>query len=289
MTKFIENRKKRRKPEKSVVVFYHADCTDGFTAAWAAWKKFGDKAEYIAHFHQDEPLPFKNKKVYTLDITFPEPVTKRLIRDNIFVTSIDHHKSTKDITLSTYKPLFSLDNSGCVLAWKYFHPKKSIPKFLLSVEDLDIWRFKIKGTRELYAYLDLFDFSFKNWSSFVRNFENKEKRKKMLDMGAVIVKYENKEIERQIKKNARVVKFEGYKIYAVNTTFNTNLVGDRLRYLLPPFSVMWKQNNLGMILVSLRGDGTVDTSLIAKKYGGGGHRDASAFRLPSIKNIPWTT
>jgi len=288
VTKFIENRKKGREPEKSIVVFYHADCTDGFTAAWAAWKKFGDKAEYIASFHEDKPFSFKNKKVYTLDMTFPESVTKRLIRDNIFVTSIDHHKSTKDITLSTHKPLFSLDNSGCVLAWNYFHSKKPIPQFLLSIEDFDIWQLKIKGTRELYAYLDLFDFNFKNWSSFIGNFENKEKRKKILDIGAIIVRYENKEIERQVGKNARIVNFEGHKVYAINTTFSTSLIGDRLCHLLPPLSVIWKQNKLGMILVSLRGDGTIDTSLIAKKYGGGGHRDASAFRLPSIKDIPWT-
>ena len=33
--------------EKNIVVLYHADCLDGFGAAYAAWEKFGDTAEYI--------------------------------------------------------------------------------------------------------------------------------------------------------------------------------------------------------------------------------------------------
>ena len=31
-------------PLKNIVVIYHADCRDGFGAAYAAWKKFGDRA-----------------------------------------------------------------------------------------------------------------------------------------------------------------------------------------------------------------------------------------------------
>jgi len=32
---------------KEIVVLYHANCLDGFGAAYAAWKKFGDTADYI--------------------------------------------------------------------------------------------------------------------------------------------------------------------------------------------------------------------------------------------------
>ena len=30
------------------LVIYHASCADGFGAAFAAWLKFGDDAEYVA-------------------------------------------------------------------------------------------------------------------------------------------------------------------------------------------------------------------------------------------------
>ena len=32
-------------------VIYHADCTDGFGAAYAAWKQLGNRAEYHACKH----------------------------------------------------------------------------------------------------------------------------------------------------------------------------------------------------------------------------------------------
>ena len=160
MTKFFEHRKQKRVPQKPIVVFYHADCSDGFGAAWAAWKRFGNKAQFMVTFNEDEPAVIKNKRIYTLDVTFPKPVTKRLMRDNISVTSIDHHISTKKITLMTHKPSYALNHSGSTLAWKYFFPQKPTPKLLLNIEDVDIWRRKIPGSPTLYAYLDLFDFNF---------------------------------------------------------------------------------------------------------------------------------
>src|SRR3989344_3558851 len=84
MTKFLERREKSRKISKDIVVLYHSNCTDGFGGAWAAWKKFGDKAEYIGVIHQT-PVPkgLKNKCIYSVDFTYPEPIVKKLIRKNI--------------------------------------------------------------------------------------------------------------------------------------------------------------------------------------------------------------
>ena len=38
---------------KSIVVIYHGRCRDGFAAAYAAWKKFGDKASYLPFLYTD--------------------------------------------------------------------------------------------------------------------------------------------------------------------------------------------------------------------------------------------
>ena len=287
MTKFLEHRKQKRTTQKSIVVFYHADCSDGFTAAWVAWKKFGEKAQYIATFNEDEPPVIKNKQIYTLDLTFPETITKRLIRDNVRVTAIDHHISSKPVTLKTFKPAYAVNHSGCMLAWNYFFPQKPAPKFLLNIEDVDLWRKKLPGSSALYAYLDLFDFRFEIWSGLIQDFETSSKRKRMLDAGNFLLKYEDKMTERCVNKNARLVKFDRYKVYAVNETIFVSVVGAKLARLLPPFAIVWREFKNGQVGVSLRGTGQVDLSLLAKKYGGGGHKDSAAFRLPSIKDIPW--
>lgn len=53
----------------STIVIYHADCPDGFGAAFAAWLVFGDSAQYVpARF--GEPAPdVRGKEVYILDFS----------------------------------------------------------------------------------------------------------------------------------------------------------------------------------------------------------------------------
>lgn len=288
MSKFLEKRKEQRKITKPIVVFYHAGCTDGFTAAWVAWKKFGNKAEYVAYTYEDVIPDLRKKRIYTVDLTFENAKEVNvLIKNNIFLTSIDHHITNKERTLATHKPLYDINHSGCTLAWQYFFPNKAVPKFLLAVEDVDLWRHRLPGGQALYNYLDLFDFDFKTYSRLIADFELTGKRKQMLAAGNMLLERSNKIMERHINKSARLVKLAGHTVYAINSTDNTSDMGEKLYKLLPPFAIMWREIKDGKVIVSLRGDGSVDTSAIAQKYGGGGHRNSSGFVLPSLKDIPW--
>ena len=67
--KLIKKRSNKREISKNIVVVYHGDCTDGFSAAWAAWKKFGNKAEYLG-IDPGELLPtgLEDKEIYMLDV-----------------------------------------------------------------------------------------------------------------------------------------------------------------------------------------------------------------------------
>ena len=58
--------------EPSVVdcVIYHADCTDGFGAAYSAWKLLGNRAEYYPCKHGTTPPDVKGKNVVILDFSF---------------------------------------------------------------------------------------------------------------------------------------------------------------------------------------------------------------------------
>ena len=57
------------KLEPSLVdcVIYHANCTDGFGAAYSAWKLLGNRAEYHACTHGQRPPDVKGKNVVVLD------------------------------------------------------------------------------------------------------------------------------------------------------------------------------------------------------------------------------
>lgn len=287
MSKFKERREKERQPSKNIVVMYHANCSDGFGGAYSAWKKFGNKAEYIAVKHQEPPPSgLKNKEIYTIDFTYPLNYTKKLIKENRRVTAIDHHVSAKAVTEITENHSYALNNSGSVLAWKYFHPQKPVPKLLKHIEDMDLWKFKLPYTKEIFVFMDLYDFEFKTWDKLVRNFEKPVFRKKYIEEGKVVLRHENKLVERLVANNAEEVVFEGQRTLAINSPNFQSQIGSALYKEFPPMAIVWHYR-ADKISVSLRSDGSVDVSKMAAKYDGGGHRASAAFKIDFKAKLPW--
>ncbi len=287
MNKFIERRKKPRILTKDIVVIYHADCSDGFGGAWAAWKKFGDKAEYIPVFHQEElPEGLIDKELYMVDFTYLKPVMQELIDKNKKVVAIDHHESNEEVTKMTEGGVYDVSHSGSVLTWMYFHPDEEVPLMLKYIEDIDLWKKEMPNTEAVFSYLDLFDLSFKKWDELAGYFKDKEKFEEIIDKGNFILQYQNKLIERIIRENTKKVKFEGYEIYVVNSPLFRSELGCVLYTKFPPFAIVWYQKKDGTMF-SLRSDGTVDVSQLAKKYGGGGHVSSAGFSLEAGNPFPW--
>src|SRR3990167_4687793 len=87
-----------KKQTGDIMVLYHAECPDGLGAAWVAWKKFGARAQYIPVYYESPPPDnLKGKKAYMLDFTYPETVTKALLKTTASVTIIDQHISNKAV------------------------------------------------------------------------------------------------------------------------------------------------------------------------------------------------
>lgn len=272
--------------EKIVVLFDGADCSDGFGGAWTAWKKFKNKAKYIGVLHQS-PIPdgIKNKIVYMIDFTYPEEDIKKMLKENISVTSIDHHASAKKAIMLTNNYSYSENNSGSVLAWKYFFSKKPVPKILKYIEDMDLWKRKLPYSEEIFIYHNLYQFDFNVWNKLERILENPKKFKQCIKIGAALLKYQENLIDLLINKNIEEVIFEGHKARAVNSPFFSSQIGNKLLNKEFTVGIIWKKgrNNID---VSLRGDGRVDVSKLALKHNGGGHKNAAGFRIRNFP-LPW--
>ncbi len=271
---------------KDIVILYHADCNDGFGAAWAAWKKFGDEADYIPVGHGGTyPDYFSNKEIYTVDLTLPKEITEKLLKTNKRLTSIDHHIGAKEITEMTQDYSFDNNHSGAVLAWKYFHPDKPVPKLLLFIEDIDIWKFEYPETKNFISALNLYDFSFELFDKVALEIKDPVKLGEYISKGQVISQHDKKIID-QLSQTAILVEFEGYKVYAVNAPdFVKSELGHKLAQSFP-FAIVWRQKK-DKVFVSLRSDSGINVSEIAKKYGGGGHRTAASFSFPAGQPFPW--
>lgn len=158
------------------LVIYHANCADGFGAAFAAWLKLGDEAEYRAcHYNQEcfqDGETVHNREVYILDFSFPRDVMDWLFRDAKRVVWLDHHKTAFEMWLGSMPQhgqyvigtghTIWLDNSksGALIAWEYFHPITQAPMLIQHIDDRDRWQFKLDGSKELHAALN----SYKPWS-----------------------------------------------------------------------------------------------------------------------------
>lgn len=270
----------------NIIVLYHDDL-DGFGSAWVAWKKFGDKADYFA-VDFDKPMiaGLKNKEIYILDFCYSEKEMKALLKNNKKVVVIDHHITRGDIFKLLKEYVWDIKHAGCVLTWQYFYSGKKIPKMIKYIEDLDMWSFKLKNTREITLFLESLPRDFKLWNKIILGMENKKSFSEYLKKGMVMADFVDKVIH-ILALNAENAFFEGKKVSVVNSPiFNSELGNYLLKKKKNPIVLIWSLKN-GEIRVSLRSQKEVDVSKIAQKYGGGGHKQAAGFYLEAGQQIPW--
>jgi oligoribonuclease NrnB/cAMP/cGMP phosphodiesterase (DHH superfamily) len=291
MTRLVERRKIGHISQKGIAILYHGGCNDGFAGAWAAWKKFGDKADYIPMFRENSELILKGREVYFIDYTLSKAETERFIKLNKRVICIDHHITAKDAVMLTEKPSFSLNHSGAVLAWNYFHPGKKTPLLLKYIEDRDLWRWKMPKAKEILAGTNFSNdaaYTFIGFSKMVSDFEKSAYRRQCIKDGKIVKSVFDGLIEK-MARHAVGVKLGGVKALAVNAPdmFAGSLGNYLVEKMDTSLAIIWHVGEGNALKVSLRSDDKVDSSKIAGKFGGGGHKKASGFFIKNFKKLPW--
>lgn len=277
----------KAKLEKKTLVFYHGGCSDGFSAAWIAHKKFGDDAEYIAANFHDVP-DVKGKDVYMLDISVSdkEGDIKKLVENN-HVVFIDHHVTRQNLVSLIPESYFAIDCCGSMLAWEYFNLGKKPPALLTYVQDQDLYIWKLPFAREIMISVNLSDRSFESWDKLAEDLEDETRKNKYIEKGKIIQGYYDKICASMMEEGAVLVEFEGFRVYAINIPhmFGSD-IANNLALRTESFAIVWSEDGEG-IRASLRSVRDFNVSEIAKKYGGGGHKNAAGFKLPLGAKKPW--
>ncbi len=271
------------------VVLYHAKCLDGFGAAYAAWKKFGDNAEYIPVKHGGSiPEHMDGREIFFVDFCFPEEQMKELASVAQSITILDHHESVSEI-VAKYPGVFDASRSGATIAWKYFHSDTPTPSLLTHIEDGDLYRYQLPDTRDLFSYLLVQHHDFETWEQLVTDFEDTNKREAILTKARIYTEYFIALAESCIA-SAKLVSFEGYECYFANSHPSMSMksyIGNQLAKKQAPLALIVSAHPDGFG-VSIRGDGSVNVSDIAQKFGGKGHPNSAGFFIPTGSPIPWT-
>ncbi len=280
----------------SSIVFYHAHCVDGFTAAWCMWKELGDDAEYVAVKYRD-PLPstesVQGKDVYIVDFSWPPDELREAWGDApAAVLILDHHKTMAERysdwgeqslveehgferTVGSWRVKYRSDQSGAKMAevWAGMEPTELV-KY---VQDRDLWQWKLSDSKEVSAYIASIQQGFKTWNTLEMRLNREDYKRSLIERGSTIITTEARMVKQMAAHAYRDV-VSGHKVMMCNAPILQSELGAYLSERNPDrIALIWSIQVDGRTRVSLRSVGDVDCTVLAKMYKGGGHKNAAGF------------
>ena len=271
---------------KPLILYHGRRCPDGFGAAMTAWLYYGGEVELRGLDHGevasvDDLPPLEGRAVYVLDFAFGPELLAEVEARAAKLVLLDHHKSAAD-ELQGYRCRcgvvhFDLTRSGARLAWDFFFPDQPLPALIAHIEDRDLWRWALPDSAAFLAALDMEPRTVARWAE-IASFTPEQVAAFSARGQAMDEKYQK--LCHDIADNAEPLVFNGVAGLMVNAPgmFHSQ-VGDLLAKRSGTFALMWQAKGSG-VKVGLRSRSTFDCIPLAQSMGGGGHPQASGFRMP---------
>lgn len=272
------------------LVIYHGNCADGFSAAWCFWRKYGTNADYLAGVYQQDPPDVTGRDVFLVDFSYKRAVVEQMLKAANSVCLIDHHKTA----IEDLQPLFmqdswtgepkqlahftDLNRSGATLAWDYLFPTEPRPLLLGHVEDRDLWRFKLAGTREIQAFVFSHEYTFEQWDRLMS--AGQVELMQMTVAGAAIERKHHKDVAELVGVCKRRMVIGGHDVPVASLPYT--LVSDAAHLMAQgqPFAACYWDTPEARVFGLRATDEGIDVSEVANLYGGGGHAKAAGFKVP---------
>lgn len=261
------------------LVIYHANCWDGFCAAWIARKALGDIEAVPAHYGSQGPSVV-GREVYVLDFSYPRDWLLQMAQEATFLQVLDHHKTAKDALDGLPFCKFEDDKSAGRMTWEYFAgiggwQSMAAPWLVDYTEDRDLWRHALPNSEEVNAALRSYPLDFDLWD---RSFAGAGPPPLTLIAEGAAIRRREKQIVNDHVRNARRENFDGtWTVPIVNATMLFSEIAGELAKG-EPFAACYFDRQDGKRQWSLRSEPNgVDVSEIAKAHGGGGHKHAAGF------------
>lgn len=261
-----------------VLVIYHANCLDGFGAAFLteAWLSSQNvPCEFFPAQYGQEPPDVRGRQVVIVDFSYPREVMERLAVEASHIRCIDHHKTAEAALAGLDWCMFDMDRSACRIAWDTWfrgHP----PDWVRYIEDRDLWRKSLPGCDEFSAYMRTVPHESDPWRVATRM-----PVERVVELGHAIRRYQKTLVTDALSKK-RSALIGGKVVPCVNYTTEYSEIAGELADNEHGYAAVWFVNNAGEAVFSLRsrGGNAPDVSAIAKSYGGGGHKSAAGFQVP---------
>lgn len=298
------------------IVIYHDNCMDGFAAYMACLETWGNSSTIYIPMNYGQKFPdhldFTDKDILVVDFSWPldpNDFTERRWRNSRSLTFIDHHKSAQNHMSSglfnilpplagmeasiainqrpTSKSMnvftwFDMNQSGATMAYQWTHGvgRDVLPQLYLYIEDRDLWRFERLHTKHVHLYLKSNDPLGPATFQRIKAQLDSAHPDAIYEAGRNILRYQTSLIN-NIVRTASKVKIGAHEIPYVDCPYD--LASDVANTLLKnnptsPFAAAIVHAYGGTTFSLRSADDRLDVSVIAERYGGGGHRNAAGFR-----------
>ena len=269
--------------------FYHSADLDGHCSGAIIKKRYPECEMIGINYGDDFPWDTigKDETIFMVDFSLQPFEDMVRLADMCNFIWIDHHISamTECVKHEGFKgrAFVNDDFSGCELTWMFFYSTKETPLSVHLLGRYDVWDLKadtrvmpFQWGMRIYDTLPEADI----WDEVLKPDSD---MKYIVKDGELLLEHRDAENEKYIKACAFETVFEGLRAIAVNK----GLTNSQL------FDSIWDtdKHDIMLTFVYRKGQWTVslyttkpdiDVSEIAKKYGGGGHRQAAGFQCEII-------
>lgn len=239
-----------------------------------------------------------------VDFSYKRPVLDAMASKANSILILDHHKTAAEDLADLPKPppfriweeaawngtlsrrlrmvaLFDMNRSGAALAWNYFVAADR-PEFIEYIQDRDLWRKALPYGDEFTIALRSYPQDFAVWDRFVEG----TGAALLIQEGHNIQRYYRLRIE-ELKRHAYPASLGGSTCWISNAPyFAASEVAGELCDKGGEFGACYFEVERGRFQYSLRSRGEFDVSAIARRFGGGGHRNAAGFTADKIAHDP---
>lgn len=284
---------------------YHGNCADGFTAAWAV-RKVLPHADFHPGIYGQEPPDCTDRDVVLVDFSYKRPVLDAIYRKANSLLVLDHHKTAQEDLAGLQAPfgagwkrhlenvyqdtcegceqpyaLFDMERSGAQIAWDFFHPDMPRPLLVDYVGDRDLWRFKWPMSRDVNAFVFAHEYEFPLWDHLDRQLRDEMDVQRVAEMGGAIEKKHHKDVFELVKATRRTMRIGGRDMPVANLPYTlTSDAGHLMAQADQGVAACYWDTSNGRTFSLRSTENGPDVSLIAKSYGGGGHKNAAGFQMP---------
>jgi oligoribonuclease NrnB/cAMP/cGMP phosphodiesterase (DHH superfamily) len=262
-------------PQHIDLVIYHADCPDGFCAAFIAKKRW-PKATLLPAAH-GQPVPtfeMIDHHVLVVDFSWKRDALLYAHEAAASLTVLDHHKTAEAELADLPFCHFDISRSGAQLSWDYCFPGEARPWYVDYVADRDLWTWALPDSKEVNAYIMTLGHDVTSWNELD---DTSAADCTFYGIGA------RAQVEHYVDKvcnQAYAGRWSDLSVLIVNAAYpNISDVGNELCLRGAQVGLGWFVRGDGLMQFSLRSIGEIDVSRLAQLHGGGGHKNAAGFQI----------